>query len=202
MARFVAATGTGTLQFNGAGELTSPAAMPSIEISGDGNTGVALLNGADSLTFNWDFLDGAATDGSITQYANPSTTTAQTQNGYSAGDIASVSVDEDGIITGSFTNGETIPLYRITLADFANLDGLKSVGGNLYEETRASGSVSLGNAGEGGLGPVIANTLEMSNVDLATEFVNMITTQRAFQANSKVITTSDEILAELINLKR
>ena len=204
----VAASGTGTLAFLSNGELDPancvPASgVPSIEISGDGNTGTTLLNGADPVVLDWTYLTAAGlTDGSITQYSAASTTTFQTQNGYAAGDIASVSVDEEGIITGAFTNGEITPLYRITLANFPNLNGLRSVGGNLYEETRASGSVSLGNAKEGGLGPVIPNTLEMSNVDLATEFVNMITTQRAFQANSKVITTSDEILAELISLKR
>jgi flagellar hook protein FlgE len=95
-----------------------------------------------------------------------------------------------------------LPFALITLADFASYSGLAKQGSNLYSESLASGQALLGAPNTASLGAIAPSTLEMSNVDMATEFVEMITTQRAYQANSKVITTSDEILQELINIKR
>ena len=111
-------------------------------------------------------------------------------------------MDEDGTLSASYSNGQLVPLYKLALADFPSYEGLDKMGGNLYAESLESGQPLHSVAGNGRLGNISASTIEMSNVDLSTEFVNMITTQRAFQANSRVITTSDEILAELINLKR
>ena len=121
---------------------------------------------------------------------------------YPSGVLRGINVDEDGIVTGSYSNGQLTSLFQITLADFPSYYGLSKMGKNLYAETLASGQPLQGTAGNGRLGSVSPSTLEMSNVDLAQEFVKMITTQRAFQANSRVITTSDEILSELINIKR
>jgi flagellar hook protein FlgE len=111
-------------------------------------------------------------------------------------------VDEAGIVTATYSNGELTPMFQIALADFPSYDGLTKMGRNLYAESVASGQALPGVAGTGRLGSVAPSSLEMSNVDLAEEFVKMITTQRAFQANSRVITASDEILTELINIKR
>jgi flagellar hook protein FlgE len=116
--------------------------------------------------------------------------------------LRGISVDEDGTVTAAYSNGQLTPTFRVALADFPSYDGLTKLGGNLYAESLASGQQMPGIAGDGRLGTISPGTLEMSNVDLAQEFVKMITTQRAFQANSRVITTSDEILNELINLKR
>jgi flagellar hook protein FlgE len=139
---------------------------------------------------------------STTQFASSSTTVFQSATGYGAGDLQSVSVGTDGVITGQYSNGEVIPLYRVSLAKFQNVQGLYKEGGNLYRETRLSGVPITARPGTNGLGSLSPNSLEQSNVDIATEFVKMITTQRGFQANSKIITVTDQMLSELINLKR
>ena len=139
---------------------------------------------------------------SSTRYALASTTIFQSANGYGAGDLQSVTVGTDGVITGAYSNGEVIPLYRVALAKFQNMQGLYKEGENLFRETRLSGAPITGKPGSNGLGSISPNSLEQSNVDIATEFVKMITTQRGFQANSKIITVTDQMLAELINLKR
>jgi len=137
-----------------------------------------------------------------TQYSSASTTTYQAANGYGAGDLQSISVGTDGIITGHYSNGQVLSLYRIALAKFQNPQGLFKVGGNLFRETRNSGDAITNKPGTNGLGSISSNSLEQSNVDIATEFVRMISTQRGFQANSKIITVTDQMLAELINIKR
>ena len=139
---------------------------------------------------------------STSQYASASTTVFQSADGYGAGDLQSVSVATDGVITGQYSNGQVLPLYRVALAKFQNEQGLYKVGGNLFSETRLSGDPITGKPGSNGLGNISPNSLEQSNVDLATEFVKMITTQRGYQANSKIITTIDQMLAEIIQLKR
>ncbi len=139
---------------------------------------------------------------STTQYATASTTIFQSANGYGAGDLQSVTVGKDGVITGQYSNGQVLPLYRVALAKFQNTQRLYKVGGNLYRETGLSGDPITGRPGSSGLGSISPNSLEQSNVDLATEFVKMIITQRGFQANSKIITVTDQMLEELIRLKR
>ena len=147
---------------------------------------------------------GTFTNNSLctTQFASSSTTSFQAADGYGAGDLQGVTVDVDGVITGSYSNGQLIPLYRVALAKFQNPQGLSKEGGNLFSETRTSGDAITNKPGTCGLGSISPNSLEQSNVDIANEFVKMITTQRGFQANSKVITVTDQMLAELINLKR
>ncbi len=176
------------------------------------------------FVFQPDFLGGTATDTSMTiefdigahwdgtsfvpaslaatQFARASTTTFQSADGYGAGDLQSVNVGTDGALTGQYSNGQVLPLYRVALAKFQNYQALFKVGGNLFRETRLSGNPTTSKPGTNGLGSISPNSLEQSNVDIATEFVKMITTQRGFQANSKIITVTDQMLAELINLKR
>ncbi len=137
-----------------------------------------------------------------TQYASSSTTVYQTQDGYGTGFLENVSVDTDGVMVGHYSNGQILYLYRVGLAKFNNSQALNKVGGNLWSATRDSGDAITGHPGENGLGSISPNSLEQSNVDIATEFVKMITTQRGYQANSRIITTTDEMLQELINLKR
>jgi flagellar hook protein FlgE len=108
----------------------------------------------------------------------------------------------DGVITGSYSNGQLLPLFRVALAKFENNLGLFKEGSNLYRSTRKSGDAITNQPGTNGLGSIAPNSLEQSNVDMGTEFVKMITTQRGYQANSKVITVTDSMLQELINLKR
>ncbi len=139
---------------------------------------------------------------SSTQYANSSTTIFQNQNGFAAGFLQSVSVDTTGVITGNYSNGQVLKKAQVALASFNNVQGLRKEGGNIFRETTDSGAPVTGAPGTNGLGSISPNSLEQSNVDLGTEFVKLITTQRGFQANSKVITTTDDMLSDLINIKR
>jgi flagellar hook protein FlgE len=139
---------------------------------------------------------------STTQYAKSSSTVFQDANGYSAGDLQGVDVASDGVITGIYSNGQLIPLFRVGLAKFLNNHGLNLEGGNLYSETRDSGSAITNKPGENGLGTISPNSLEMSNVDISEEFVALITNQRGFQANSKTITTVDDMMSTVIQMKR
>tara|TARA_Y100001954_G_scaffold238984_1_gene310090 strand:+ start:13560 stop:15185 length:1626 start_codon:yes stop_codon:yes gene_type:complete len=131
-----------------------------------------------------------------------SSTLFQSQDGYSAGILQNVSITREGVLTGHYSNGQVLELYAITLATFTNEHGLRREGGNLFTDTRDSGPALTGQAGSSGKGTVDGNALEMSNVDMANEFVRMITTQRGFQANTKVITTTDSMLGEVIAMKR
>ena len=137
-----------------------------------------------------------------TNYSTGSTTIFQSQDGYTAGFLQNISVDRDGVITGSYSNGQVLQLFAVTLATFNNNFALYREGGNLFSETRSSGPPITGLANTGGKGSIASNSLEQSNVDLATEFVKMITTEKGFQANSKTITTVDQMLTVLIQLKR
>jgi flagellar hook protein FlgE len=144
---------------------------------------------------------GTGSEGA-THYGSPSQVFKQTQDGYSGGTLTNFSVDESGTISGTYTNGITRPLAKIALARFENNEGLFKMGQNRFAEAVLSGAPLIGNANEGGRGAILTKTLENSNVDIASEFVDMIKTQRNFQANAKTVTTSDELLQEVIQLKR
>jgi len=184
-----------TVQFNGSGILTSPAADPTITVTG-------WSNGAANLSTNWDIWSGSPAVSSLTGYASASSTGSTTQDGYGAGSIQSVVVDSDGIITGNFTNGQTIPLAQVALASFSNQNGLSKQGDNNWQETLASGAGNIGAASTGGRGAILGAQLELSNVDVAEEFTKLIVAQRGYQANSKVVTTSDDMMQVTLNLKQ
>ena len=190
----VALTGGTRFTFDANGDLTAPAA--------DLTVGITMANGAANMSLNWDLVDASGPLGDITGYASPSNTTFQYQDGFSSGVLRGISVDESGVVTASYSNGQLTPVFQVAMADFPSYDGLTKLGKNLYAESLSSGQPLPGVAGDGRLGSITPMAIEMSNIDLAQEFVKMITTQRAFQANSRVITTSDEILSELINIKR
>ena len=139
---------------------------------------------------------------STTSFAGSSSTMFQSQDGYTFGFLQNVSIDRDGILSGRYSNGEILELYQITLYDFVNPWDLRREGGNLFSETRESGAATPGPANANGLGSINSNSLEQSNVDLAEEFVKMITTERGFQANSKVITSVDTMMQTVIMMKR
>lgn len=138
----------------------------------------------------------------ITQYANEMGFKPYAMNGNTSGTLEGFAIDATGTVVGVFTNGERKALGRIMLAKFDNPMGLQKLGGNLFVDTRNSGEPQYGGASVGGFGAISPGNLEMSNVDIALEFTEMITTQRGFQANSRIITTSDEMLQELVNMKR
>lgn len=129
-------------------------------------------------------------------------TRSTTQNGYGRGELSSWTVNAEGILSGIYSNGVTLPLYQLAMYDFTCKQGLRREGGNLFSETMESGAPSTGVAGSNGLGTINAQNLEGSNVDLSREFVNMITTQRGFQSNSKIVTTVDTMLEVVVNMKR
>lgn len=137
----------------------------------------------------------------LTQYAAETAIDAE-QNGYVKGDLSSWAISPGGVITATYTNGISRPIAQIALASFSNPAGLSRLGQTLFRQTPNSGSPQIGPSNTGGRGEVTPNGLEGSNVDLSNEFTDMIVTQRGFQANSRVVTTSDEMLQELVNLKR
>jgi flagellar hook protein FlgE len=156
-----------------------------------------------TLTFTSPKLAGVAVDLSgLTNYAGTSTVGVKTKNGAAVGTLQSFTISPDGTLVGLFSNNLKQPLAQLAMATFNNPPGLEKAGGSTFRTTANSGLAQLGTAGTGGRGDLQGNSLEMSNVDLAQEFTNLIIAQRGFQANSKVITTSDELLNDLVNLKR
>lgn len=188
-----------TLLFNSTGVLISPtssANAPQITVPGS--------NGATSFPVTMNLFKEDGTTPAVTQYSGESSFFANSTDGYAAGtiDMSKVTVDQSGIITATFTNGKSKSLGQVALATFNNPGGLNKVGDTLFAKSNNSGEPQVGSAGSSGHGTLTAGALEMSNVDLAQQFSDMIITQRGFQANSKIITTTDEMLEMLANLKR
>lgn len=177
---------SGTIEFDTDGTVLS---------GGTGTANFILMPVAQDINLSIDFSQ-------LTQFGGNPTAYINFQDGYEAGSLDMVSTDSGGVLTGIFTNGQSKALAQIALATFSNPGGLLKEGGNLYQISNNSGLPNIGTADSGGRGSIAVGKLEMSNVDLAQEFTNMIVTQRGFQANSRVITTSDEMLQDLINIKR
>jgi len=165
---------------------------------GNGAT-IGVADGLASNTITWDLT--GATAQIITGYASTSVIKALSDNGYSTGDLKSLAVGRDGVISGFFTNGQTSNLGQVVLADFPSTDGLMKVG-SYFGATTESGGALINSPGSGSMGEIRSNSLEISNTDVAKEFINMIQAQRAYQASSRVITTADQMLTELMNIKR
>jgi flagellar hook protein FlgE len=191
--------GEGVLNFDASGNLdltTSGTGNPLVTAGTFQTTGGAL-----------DWSNGAIQtqqielDMQTTQYASPSVVVSQEQDGFGTGTLVKLSVDEFGNVIGNFSNGTPRKLMQVALAKFTNPGALTKEGNNMWAQSSNSGPPIVGTVGSG-VGNIFTNALELSNVDLAQEFVKMITTQRGFSANSKTITTTDEMLAEVINLKR
>jgi flagellar hook protein FlgE len=175
------------------GELSSPTTLPSFSFQPPG--------GADTLAFEIDF-GAVGVPNSLTQFGGTSTAAAIGQDGTTTGYLRSFAISDDGVVSGVFSNGRSQPLARIAMGAFNNPGGLVKAGQSLYRASGASGQALVGTPGTAGRGSMAAGTLEMSNVDLAQEFTSLIIAQRGFQANSRIITASDEMLQDLVNLKR
>jgi flagellar hook protein FlgE len=182
----------GLLAFNPDGSLDTATSV----ITDIGSIGWA--NGANAQSVFGSDLDFTGT----TQFALPSAVSSLNQNGSSSGILRGISIGTDGVITGLFTTGGTQPLFRLALADFASPDALTHLGNSLFVESPESGPALVGSPANGSFGTVLSGSLELSTVDLATEFVKMVTTQRGFQASSRTITVTDTLLEEVSNLKR
>jgi flagellar hook protein FlgE len=191
--------GTGTVKFDSNGNLLEEI-QEEFEVNFAGGA-------APNQKINIDFgtnrnSEGGNGVGGSKSIASKSVINLHSQNGYEAGNIKSLRIDLDGTLVGVFTNGIVRPLGALALATFENQDGLMKAGHNHFYATTESGPAKIGMAQTGSRGSVYASSLEESNVDLAQEFVNMIMTQRGFQANSRSITTTDSMYEEVINLKR
>lgn len=180
-----------------------------------GGWNVTGVDGATTVTSSLGFTAGALTSGAtmtiggitvdfspVSGYAGLTTVAAARQDGREPGTLQSYSLAKDGTLIGSFSNGATEAIARLAMGKFVNPGGLEKAGGSTYRATINSGDLTYGTAGTGAFGSLSAGALEMSNVDLSQEFTNLIVAQRGFQANARIITTSDEVLQELTNLKR
>ncbi len=184
--------GQGTLQFDNEGNLTSPTEPLPISVTfaaGDPQEPINPL----------DFTVDVST---VTQLADPSDMFMRSQNGFPPATLTGFTFSADGIIHGVYTNGQQRVLGQVALATFTNPGGIERVGNNMFRETTSSGVAQVGAPTTGARGSVLAEVLEGSNVDLGTEFTNMVITQRGFQANARTITTADTMLQETINLIR
>ena len=180
--------GTGTIAFDTSGVLTTT--MPVTFYTGS----LTFANGLTPSDTEIDFTD-------TTQFGSASAVQSINQDGYAPGMVSGISIDEDGNIIARYTNGNVRNIARLALADFTNLNGLQRKGNTLYQATTTSGDPLYNKPGIGGMATISASMLEESNVDLAAEFVRMIIIQRSYQTNSKVISTTDEMMAQLMNIR-
>ncbi len=182
----------GSLTFNGSGVLTSPTGNIALHVAG-------LTDGAADLNIQWSLEDSSGNP-TLTQTDAASATSGDTQNGRASGTLTSFAVGSDGMITGTYSNGETSALGQVAVATFYNTQGLVRTGSNNYQASAGSGPASIGVAGTGGRGTITGGSVENSNVDVATEFAKMIVAQQAYQANAKTITTLDQISQTIIQM--
>jgi flagellar hook protein FlgE len=189
---------TGTLTFNTNGSLQSNTLTTG---------GTVSFNGATAnqpLTFNFGSQvanGGTGMDG-ITQFGSPNSVSAQSADGYSSGALSSIQIDSSGVVSGVYSNGQTIAIAQMAVAKFQSDTGLGQAGQNLWTATADSGAAADGQAGTGGRGALVSGSLESSNVDIATQFTDLIAHQTGFEASSKTITTADQMLQDLIAMKQ
>ncbi len=186
-----AAGAAGTLVFNSDGSIQT-SAISALTFDPDGS--FDMNGGVEPMSINIDLSR-------VTQFSAPNTVTVDSQDGRSQGDLDSFTIDSSGIVRGIFSNGMTREIAQVLIASISNQEGLESVGDTMFRATMASGDPILGEAGLRGRGSIASGTLELSNVDLASEFTDLIITQRGFQANARVITTGDELLRDVVNIK-
>ncbi len=187
---------TGNLTFDATGQLLTPAASAgpvALKV-------VGLADGASNMTINWNLYNGTAA--TLTQFAQNSGVSGTQQDGFQAGQIAKISMANDGIITATYSNGQTAPIAQLALASIRNPDSMLSVGNNNYQATISTAAPAVGAADSGGRGRVEGGALETSTVDVAQQFTQLMSFQRSYEAASKAITTTDQMLQTLIGLKQ
>ena len=189
---------TGSVSF------TSSGALQNFQITNGGTASFAGAAANQALTFDLGkpIAQGGTGLGGTTQFGAASAITSQSQDGYTSGDLAGVKIEADGTVNGVYSNGQTVAAGKLAIAKFRSNDGLARAGHGLWAATRDSGEAALGASSTGGRGAIVSGALEQSNVDVAEQFVDLIAHQRAFQANSKTITTADEMLQEVMQIKR
>ena len=158
-----------------------------------------FADGAANLTMNWD-LYGASGTGALTQYAEDSATLASSQDGTAPGQLTGTSIGADGKISATYSNGASVVVAQLAMASVLNPDSMQNLGNNTYGVTAATATPIIGTSGSGSLGQITGEALEASTVDIAAEFTNLLTYERGYQANSKVITTEDTITQTTVQL--
>jgi flagellar hook protein FlgE len=188
--------GSGSLTFDATGKLTLPAATdpaPQLTITG-------LASGANDMTVNFNLFDG--TKGLISQFGQTSAPAAQFQDGAPSAQLSKVGIANGGAVVATYSDGQTVVMGQIAMANFVNPDSLISVGNNAFQTSGASSLASVGLPNSGGRGQILGSSLESSTVDIATEFTNLMVGQRSYQANAKVVTAADQINQVTIDLIR
>lgn len=189
---------SGTVTFDTSGQLSSPTSDQTIVIDYS-----ASATPAATQTLTWDLVGSTGTtNGKLTGFSAASNNNSLVQDGFTTGTLVGLTVSDTGKISGLFNNGQTDELFQVTMADFLAPSGLTRQGQNLFAQSSESGQPVLGTARTGGFGAIVGQSLELSNVDLAAQFVTMIQTQQAFQASARIITTTDDLLTEAVNLVR
>ena len=189
-----ATVATGTLTFDSNGNLTSPAAGAPIPVAIKG-----LADGATDMSINWNVYNSAGTP-EMTQYAQASALSNPQQDGYAAGQVSKVSIQNGGLVVADYTNGQQVTLGQLAIASIANPTSLLQVGDNNLQASAATAQAALGAAGTGGNGSVQGGALEASTTDMAGEFTHLLSYERSYQAASRIITTSDQLTQETVNL--
>ena len=178
---------SGTMSFSSSGQLAATTGpVSAIKITG-------LTDGAADMSLSWNLNDSSGNPTITQQNTASALNTTPTQNGYAAGALTGYSVLSDGVVEGSYSNGETLALGQVAVASFANPQGLAQTGGGNEQATSGSGAAVIGQAGVGGDGTITGGSVEGSNVNLSTEFANMIVAQQSYDANAKVLTTLDQV---------
>jgi flagellar hook protein FlgE len=167
---------------------------------------VSFIGATPNQALTYDFgtpiaSGGTGADG-ITQFAATSSVSAQSADGYASGALSSIQIDNSGVVQGVYSNGQTLAIGQLALAKFQSDTGLAQSGDNLWSATADSGAAAYGQAGTGGRGGLVSGSLESSNVDIATQFTDLIAHQTGFEASSKTITTADQMLQDLIAMKQ
>lgn len=192
-----ASPATQSLTWDPATQTFAPAGPLTLSVTAANAAGYTF----DATVANLPTVGLGTTTNPLTQFASANTVSALDQDGSALGSLQSFTLSPDGTLLGIFSNGQKQSLGRVAVANFNNPPGLEKVGGSLYRDTSNSGTPAVGTAGSGGRGTLASGALEMSNVDLAQEFTNLVVAQRGFQANSRVVSASDEILQDLVNMK-
>jgi len=186
---------TGTLTFGSNGLLTNPTASndpQAVKVTG-------LADGASDLSINWNLYDSSG-NSTITQFAEASAVSGTTQNGFTAGQISKISLQNGGTMVANYSNGQQVTIGQLALATVSNPESLISVGNNNLQASATTGQPAIGTANTGARGNIVGGAIESSTVDIATEFTQLLTVQRSYQANSRVITTGDQMVQDTLNL--
>jgi len=183
---------TGTLTFDANGNLTAPLTAQTVPITG-------LSDGAADMSVNWNLVDSSGNN-TITQYAQASGVSSPVQNGNAPGEVTSIGLENGGLMVATYSNGQQVTVGQLAMASITNPNSLIQVGNNNLQASATSAQAAVGAAGTGGLGQIEGGALESSTADMATQFTDLLSYERSYQAASRVITTSDQLLQETVDL--